>query len=263
MKKLICILLTIILSMAFFTGCAKQKASKKETIKFAAAASLEKMFEHKLIPMFLAKNPQVQAEGVYAGSGKLLIQLEQGLAVDVFIPASPKEMAALQAKGKIAAASPLLQNKLVLIVPKANSTKNMQSFTDFVKAKQPAIGDPKTVPAGRYAQEALQKLELWDKVKAKLSLGSNVVEVLSWVAQGSADAGFVYATDAASNDKVAIVASAPETLKLAPIIYPVGTLKTSQNKELAHKFVAFLNSAEARKVYAEYGFSIPAAPTSK
>ena len=79
------------------------------------------------------------------------------------------------------------------------------SFEDIVKADTIALGDPESVPVGQYAQEALTNLNLWDEVTPKTSFGTNVTEVLNWVAEGSADAGIVYATDAATTHQVRVV----------------------------------------------------------
>lgn len=251
MKKLISILL-ILTSLLLLAGC-KEQPKEQITIRFAAAASLEKMFEQKLLPMYKQQHPQVKLEGTYAGSGKLQVQIEQGMQTDIFISASEKQLEALQAKGLVQTSKPLLRNELVLVVP-AKGENNLRTFNDFAKAKQPAIGDYKTVPAGQYAKEALEKLGLWQTVADRVSLGSNVVEVLHWVAQGSADAGLVYATDAASNSQVKVVVPVPHDLLLRPIVYPLIILKTNEQKPQVQSFVEFLQSTQAQAVYQEYGF---------
>lgn len=253
MRKLISLLL-IICSLFLCIGCSK-KPAEQTTIKFAAAASLEKMFEQKLIPMYQKQNPQVKLEGVYGGSGALQVQIEQGLDAAVFISASQKQMQALKAKQLVSSDTPLLRNDLVLIAPK-NSTIAITSFSDFGKAKHPAIGDYKYVPAGQYAKEALTKLGLWQDLAPRVSMASNVVEVLNWVAQGSADAGIVYATDAASNKNVKVLAVLPQGILKKPIVYPLGVLKKNEANPHVQSFVDFLQSKEAQAVYKEFGFGI-------
>ena len=250
-KALLIFMLLIMLGS--ICGCSKPQVQQQVTLRLAAAASLEKIMTQKLIPMYRKDNPGVKLEGTYASSGKLQIQLEQGMGADVFISAANKQMQALSNKGFIAESKPLLKNELVLIVPKENSNANIKSFADFPKAKQPAIGDPRSVPAGHYAKEALMSLKLWNSVEKRASLGVNVVEVLNWVAEGSADAGLVYATDAASNDKVKVVAAAPAGAIKNPIIYPIGILKKSEKAKEAKKFAAFLSSEQAQNVFREYG----------
>lgn len=214
MKKLLCLVFSLMLAV-MAAGCGggdKQAAAPQagKTLRLVAAASMEKVFTQKLIPLYQQKHPEIKIEGVYDASGKLQAQIESGLAADVFISAANKQMNALSDKGYMdkSTVKPLLENKLVLIVPKSGS--EIKGFNDFSKAKHPAIGDPASVPAGQYAKEALSKLDQWDAIQSKVSLGTNVTQVLNWVAEGSADAGLVYATDAALlKDKVTVVAEAP------------------------------------------------------
>lgn len=226
------------------------------TILAAAAASLKYSYDEELIPMFEDKYPWITVEGTYDSSGKLQTQIEEGLEADVFMSAAMKQMEDLEAGGYVDPADEvrLLENKIVLIVP-AGSESGLSSFEDIEKAETIALGDPESVPAGQYAKEALTSLELWDAVSARASFGTNVTEVLNWVAEGSADAGIVYATDAATTDQVTVVAEAPEGSLEEPVIYPVAVVKDSANREAAERFVEFLQSEEAMAVFEAYGFS--------
>lgn len=233
-----------------------EKTEEKETtILLAAAASLKNCMDEELIPMFVKENPNVKVTTTYDSSGKLQTQIEEGADVDVFMSAAMKQMNALDEKQLMISDSivKLLENKIVLIVPE-NSTEDIKSFEDIVNAETIAIGDPESVPAGQYAKEALENLKLWDAASAKASLGTNVTEVLNWVAEGSANAGIVYSTDAASNDKVKIVAEAPEG-SVSKVIYPVGIVKATEKEEAAKLFVDFLASDAALKVFEKYGFT--------
>ena len=236
MKKLLCLVFSLMLAV-MATGCGgsdKQAAAPQagKTLRLAAAASMEKVFTQKLIPLYQQKHPEIKIEGVYDASGKLQAQIESGLAADVFISAANKQMNALKSGSEI------------------------KGFTDFSKAKHPAIGDPASVPAGQYAKEVLTKLGQWDGIQGKVSLGTNVTQVLNWVAEGSADAGLVYATDAALlKDKVTAVAEAPAGSLKKPVIYPIGVLAKAQQAEAAKDFAAFLQTEEAMKIFAAYGFA--------
>ena len=193
-------------------SAAQEKAPEAaEEILVAAAASLKNAYEEELIPMFEAENPGVTVKGTYDSSGKLQTQIEEGLAADVFMSNATKQMKALDEGGYIASDTivNLLENKIVLIVP-AGSDNGIAAFEDIVKAESIALGDPASVPAGQYAEEALTNLGLWDQIQDRVSLGTNVTEVLNQVAAASADAGIVYATDAASMaDQVTVIAEAP------------------------------------------------------
>lgn len=258
MQKIIGLLLAVcLLAVAGCGEAPKQAAKETKTVQVAAAASLEKVFEQRLIPMFKEQHPDIKVQGVYDASGKLQSQIENGLAADIFISAANKQMQALDKKGYMNGETikPLLENKLVLIVPAKNDGA-IKEFKDFAKAKRPAIGDPASVPAGQYAREALTSLGVWQEVQGKASMGTNVTQVLNWVGEGSADAGLVYATDAALlKDKVKIVAEAPQRALQKPIIYPIGILKKAPQPEAAKALAEFLQTDAAMKAFEEYGFA--------
>ena len=287
MKKQICLVMAAMMAAGMLAGCsgsAKETtaaateaattaeetkaeettaeettaASSEETeILVAAAASLKNAYEDKLIPMFEEANPGVTVKGTYDSSGKLQTQIEEGLEADVFMSAAKKQMTALDEEGMIASdtITDLLENKIVLIVPTGNE-KKLEKFEDIENADSIALGDPASVPAGQYAQEALTNLGIWDKIQDKVSFGTNVTEVLNQVAAASADAGIVYATDAASMaDQVEVVAEAPEGSLAKKVIYPVAVVKGTAHEEVAKEFVAFLQTDKAITVFEEYGFS--------
>ena len=226
-------------------------------ILVAAAASLKNAYEEELIPMFEEQNPGVTVTGTYDSSGKLQTQIEEGLEADVFMSAATTQMDALNEEGMIASdtITNLLENKIVLIVP-SSSELGLASFEDIAKAESIALGDPASVPAGQYAQEALTNLGIWDSIQDKVSFGTNVTEVLNQVAAASADAGIVYATDAASMaDQVTVIAEAPEGSLAEPVIYPVAVVANSAHPDEANAFVDFLKTDEAMAVFESYGFS--------
>ena len=286
MKKQVCMMMAAVMAAVALTGCSggtKETAAATEAettqatataaeteaetsavettaaragesteILVAAAASLKNAYEDELIPMFQEQYPGVTVKGTYDSSGKLQTQIEEGLEADVFMSAAAKQMTALDEEGMIESGTitSLLENKIVLIVP-AGSSAGIEKFEDIEKAETIALGDPASVPAGQYAEEAL-----WDKIQDKVSFGTNVTEVLNQVAASSADAGIVYATDAASMaDKVEVVAEAPEGSLAKKVIYPVAVVKNTAHPEEAKNFVEFLKTDEAMKVFEEYGFT--------
>lgn len=228
----------------------------EQSILVAAAASLKNAYEDKLIPMFEEQYPGVTVEGTYDSSGKLQTQIEEGLEADVFMSAATKQMKALDEEGMIASDTivNLLENKIVLIVP-AGSDSKIDSFEKIGDAASIALGNPESVPAGQYAKEALTNLNVWDSIQDKVSFGTNVTEVLNQVAAASADAGIVYATDAASKaDQVTVVAEAPEGSLEKKVIYPVAVVKATAHEDAAKAFVDFLQTPEAIQVFKSYGF---------
>jgi molybdate transport system substrate-binding protein len=249
-------MLSVLFLAGWFLTSPAAPSGEPTAILVAAAASLQYSYANALIPDFQKKYPWITVEGTYDSSGKLQAQIENGLAADVFMSAAMKQMNELVGKGFIDAGSvvELLENRIVLIRPAAAGT-DIAGFADAVKAKVIALGDPKSVPAGQYAREVFTSLGLWDRIEAKASFGTNVTEVLNWVAEGSADLGVVYATDAAVTGKVAVIAEAPAGSLKARVIYPVGISRNGERKEAAKLFVDYLRSEEALAVFARYGFS--------
>lgn len=238
-------------------GVSSSEKHAEQQLLIAAAASLESVFEQKIIPAFEKEYPKVTIKGNYDSSGKLQAQIENGLDADIFFSAATKQMDALVSQKLIEEKTvvPLLKNKLVMIVPIA-SKETLTNFSDLTKMDMIAIGDPASVPAGQYAEKALKKLGSWAYVKNHASLGTNVTEVLNWVAEGSAPVGLVYVTDAMSNDQVKVVAELPEDVLDEPIIYPVAPLKSSQEKAIVNEFLIFLQKEEVATYFEEAGFTV-------
>lgn len=261
MKKILSISLIAVLALGAslgFAGCGEAEESKEEvTITIAAAASLENGFTEELIPAFEEENPNIKVTGTYDASGKLQKQIEEGAEIDVFFSAANKQMDELIEKDMIDEDSrtPVVENEIVLIKAKDADLPDIEKYEDVVNADIIAIGDPASVPAGQYAQESLENLKLWDGVQAKeVSLGTNVTEVLNWVAEGSADVGIVYRSDAMSmEDKVVVIAAAPAD-SVSPAIYPIGIVTSSEKKEAAQAFIDFLKTEKAQEIFEKYGF---------
>ena len=242
----------------FLSGNSSDTSLDGKEVNLAAAASLKNVYDEKLIPMFQEKYPGAKVTPTYASSGDLQTQIENGLETDVFMSAANKQMDALADEGLIDNETNLqfLENKVVLIVP-ADSNANISSFDDLKNVGGTiAIGDPESVPAGQYAKEALTNIGIWDSVESKLSLGTDVTAVLNQVAQGSADCGIVYATDAKSTDDVKVICEAPDDALKTPVIYPVAMIKDAKDADAAQAFLDFLQTKEAKDIFVEYGFTI-------
>lgn len=259
-NKIIIAVIAVIVVIAvglYASGALTTADDTSGEVNLAAAASLKNVYDEKLIPMFEEKYPNIKVTPTYASSGDLVKQIENGLNASVFMSAGNKQMNALINESLVDNSSNLkfLENKLVLIVP-ADSDTNITSFEDLKDTNGTiAIGDPESVPAGQYANESLHNLGIWDAVESRLSLATDVTAVLNQVAQGSAEYGLVYATDALSNDGVKVICEAPED-SLKTIVYPVAPLKSAQNDDATIKFLEFLQTQEAKDVFVEYGFTI-------
>lgn len=202
----------------------------------------------------------------YAASGPLAKQIEAGAPADLFISADLDWMDYVQKKNLIDPASrvTLLGNKLVLVAPKdAKSTLDLKPGADlagFLAGGRLAVGQPQSVPAGKYGQVALENLGIWDTVKDKLAQADSVRAALFLVARGEAAAGIVYQTDAAAEPGVKIIATFPAESH-PPILYPASRVAASTNTD-ATAFLAFLTSDKARPAFEKQGFLVLAKTTN-
>ena len=269
MKKYIKILITLLcISIIFIaTGCGSKSSSSSDkekgeknkkpvTLTISAAASLkDAMGEIK--KQYVKEKPNVTINYNFAGSGVLQQQIEQGANVDIFMSAATKQMDALSQKNLILDDTKvnLLGNNVVLIAK--NDVSGVNDFKDVTtdKVKKIALGEPKTVPCGQYAEEVYTKLNLLDKVKEKAVYAKDVTEVLTWVETGNADAGIVYTTDAKSSTKVKVAAVATNDLYKTPIVYPVAVVKSSKNVDASKEFLKYLANSQAKAIFEKYGFN--------
>ncbi len=218
----------------------------------SAAASLTDAME-ELKGIYQEKHKNVTLTFNFGASGTLQNQIQEGAKVDVFVSAAQKQMNELIEKEMVdkADAADLLVNEVVLITTSKRDDLNIEKVEDLVneEVKTIALGEPGGVPVGQYSEEILTHLGILDQVKQKVSYGSDVRQVLSWVASGEADAGLVYRTDAMiEGDNVKIVTAAPEGSH-KPVIYPVSVLKGSENREASLEFIEFLKSDEGIAVF--------------
>ncbi len=146
-------------------------------------------------------------------------------------------------------------NGVVLVEPKTTSIK----LTDFAELTKPevkkiAIGNPKTVPAGRYAMEVFNYVKIAEAIQDKLVLAENVRQVLDYVSRREVDAGIVYQTDAMTRlqDVQVILAAPPDSHK--PVLYPLALIKGAANEGEAKAFVSLLLSPQGQAVLQKYGF---------
>ncbi|MGO9620713.1 MAG: molybdate ABC transporter substrate-binding protein [Desulfobaccales bacterium] len=247
LKSIITLLLGAMILWAA-PACADQE------LIVSAAASLTNVLK-EVAGQFEKTHPGVKITCNFAASGSLLQQIAQGAPVDVFAAADQKTMNQAQEKGLIVPASRknFVSNTLVLIAP-AGSSLPLAGLGNLAlpEVKRVALGNPETVPVGRYTQEALTKAGLWEILKPKFIYGESVRQVLDYVSRGEVDAGLVFATDAAiAKGTVKIVA---EVQGHQPIIYPVALVAAGQKQDLAQSFVDFILSPTAQEVFKKYGF---------
>jgi molybdate transport system substrate-binding protein len=250
--------IVLLLLVCLCLGAGTFSGAPAETdVTVSAAISLKDALD-AIKQAYASRDPRVSLSMNYGASGTLQLQIEQGAPVDVYISAAPKQMDELESKGMLLGGTrrDLLRNEIVLIAPR-DSTLNIATFEDLLKpdVKKVALGEPTVVPAGKYAQEVLTHLGIYDQVNQKAVLAKDVRQVLTYVETGDVDAGIVYTTDALSSNKVKIVAKAPPGSH-SPVIYPVAVIKTTKNPAAAKAFEDFLSGPQAGALFKKYGFSL-------
>lgn len=228
-----------------------------DEITVSAAASLKDAF-NEIARNYQQQYPQDTIKLNTAASGVLLQQVAQGAPVDVvaFADEATMDKAVNQNLIEQGSRHRFATNSLVLIQPQ-NSSVALKSIADLRqnKVSRVAIGKPETVPAGSYAQTALQKAKLFEVLKPKYVFTQNVRQALDYAARGEVDAAFVYQTDALlQKDKLHIVGVVP----VSPAIsYPLAVVKSSTHKQSAENFNHYILSAKGQQILQKYGFTKP------
>lgn len=251
-KHCIGLLLALILSAPLHAA----EPAKPELLVYAAA-SLTNVLE-ELGKTYAAEHNQ-QVKFSFAASSALARQIEAGATADVFFAADTDWVDYLQSRNllKARSRSNLLGNRLVLIAP-ADSQLQLKIAPGFALAaalgrSRLSIGDPDSVPAGKYARSALMALGVWSSVTDKLVLGDSVRTALAFVGRGEAPLGIVYATDALIDKHVRIVDVFPANTH-DPVVYPIAL--TTRARSGAEQFLNFLRTPGGAAVFKKYGFSI-------
>ena len=221
-------------------------------ITVSAAASLTNALT-EIQKSFQAAHTDITVFTNFAASNPLLEQMRQGAPVDVFASADQVTMDKAAEAELIDPSTRrnFVTNTLVLIVPKGQTI--IKGVDDLHLAKRIAIGNPDSVPAGRYARDAFISMGVWDKLYPALVQGESVRQVTDYVSRGEVDAGAVYATYAFQyKDSVDIVATLTGH---APILYPVAVATAARDKTAAQAFVDFLFSTPGITILTRFGFT--------
>ena len=225
----------------------------------SAAMSLQNVFE-EIAAVYEKQTSDMTIRFNFGSSGVLEKQIEAGAPADVFASASQRFMDMLVKTNKTIPNSrrDFAQNSMVLIVPRDNPAK-IEGFDDLGSGncKNISIGNPGSVPAGRYAKEVLQNMMLYQTNQKKLVFGEHVRQVLDYVARGEVDAGILYTTDARVRSKeVKVISTAPRGSHIN-ICYPVAIVSSSLLQNQALDFVEFLcESPQAQELLQKHGFSL-------
>ena len=211
-----------------------------------AAASLTDVFPR------IAKAPRYS----FAGSDQLAVQIQQGAPADVFAAASPKQPELLYRNGLVSKPVTFATNKLVVLVPRSNRA-HVRTVYDLRRPGLKIVVGDRTVPIGAYTRQILDTLGISaDVLKNIVSEETDVKGIVTKVALGEADAGFVYATDALP------VATRTRSIALPrwaqpPIRYEIAVVKASDRVSAARAFVRMVLSKRGHHLLAQAGFGLP------
>jgi len=249
---------TILLGLAGFGSGACAVAADRDPagklLLLAAASTAEAIDEIRA--EFVRLHPSTTVRTSYGASSTLARQITAGAGADVFLSASTQWADFLSDKNLVERRRDLLGNELVIVVP-VDSKIGVNDPVDLAqpKIRRLALADPKSVPAGIYAKQALVRLNLWKQIEAKVAGAADVRQALQFVETGAAEAGIVYATDAAASKAVRVAARIESKLS-DPIRYPVVLLKHGADNPAAVAFYDFLGSPAAGAIFRRRGFAV-------
>lgn len=261
MKKALTLVTAIILamSMMLLAGCggSDEETAEKPEVTVLAAASLTDALD-EIIAEY-EKDADATITPSYAGSGDLVQQIEGGAPCDIFISASKANMDQLEEEDLIDTDTrqDLLLNTLTLIA--TAEKKDVVTMDNLTSGEigTIAVGEPETVPAGKYASQVFDNMNITDQLSDKIVYAKDVRAVLNYVETGDADCGFVYRTDALLLDEEsgAIIGDVDSSLH-DTIVYPAAILKDAPQADAAADFYEFIQSDFAKEVFEKYGFTV-------
>lgn len=225
-------------------------------IRISIAASMTDLFR-ELITDFNKSQTDIRITPNFGPSGGLAKQINQGAPADIYVSANPKWMSYLLEQNKIEASTQktFAHNTLVFI---GRPGQNIASFSDLASLKRIGIGSPRSVPAGQYAMQALEKMGLYNNLlqAGKLVMAKDVRQALIYADRGETEGSFVYKTDARLAREATILFEINQKL-YSKVTYPVAiTIAGAENPE-AKTFYSFITSASAKPIIAKYGFTLP------
>jgi molybdate transport system substrate-binding protein len=232
--------------------------AQEKTVTVFAAASLKDALDNASAQF--TKDTDVQVHRSYAASSALARQIEQGAPADLFASADLDWMNYLAQKRLIQTDTRvnLLGNKLVVIASRDSPIFDLKLDAPSILSAlgadgRLATGEVKSVPVGKYAKAAMEKLKIWSEIAQRMAMTENVRAALILVARGAAPLGIVYASDAKAEPRVKVVATFPPDSH-PPIIYPFALTMTTKGNA-AGRLLDFLKGSNARTVFEQQGFT--------
>ncbi len=237
-------------------ACFSVLRAEREQVLVSAAASLKSAME-EVAAAYGELYPAADVAINAAASGVLMRQIEHGAPVDLFLSASSVEIDRLAEGGLVRQRAPVASGRLVLAVPTSGTPPARFEGIADERFRRIAIGNPSTVPVGRYAREALRTLGVWEEIEDRLIPAVNARQVLDWIARDEVDAGLIYATDAALMKSRVVTGPEAPTGSHRAIVYEAAVLETATHAELGRHLLEFLTSETGRRIFERKGFAPP------
>src|SRR6185436_18245372 len=242
----------ILAAVAALFGLLPATPGLAADLMVSAASSLTNAFQ-EIGKAYEKERPGTRVLFNFGASGQLLQQISRGAPTDVYASADAESMNRAEQQNLVLRSSraDFAVNKLLLVAP-SDSALALETLQDLTKAQvqRIAVGNPDSVPVGRYAKAAL-----WSTLEPKYIYTQNVRQSLDYVARGEVEAAFVYLTDAAVS--AVGVRTAFEVPTEKPIVYPIAAVKGYGNENRARDFIAYVRSDAGRKVLDKFGFRRP------
>lgn len=229
--------------------------AQSETLTIAAANSLKDALR-KVLPLFETQHREITVRVIYGPSQTLRKQIEEGAPVDVFLPSLFEEIDQLEKNGLIIQGTKrAYAGTSLVLITSTTSPAPIDSIEDLhtVPVRRIAIGDPKTSSIGKVATQFLKYSKFEPHLKSQYVFGEHSRAVLDLVAQGEAEIGIVYRTDAISDRRVRILDTAPADSH-TPVRYGVVAVWTAKNISGAGDFIEFLLTPQIQAQLKDYGF---------
>ena len=251
-------ILTAVAAIGLLSACAGGESADidiepdKEIMVSAAASLTEAVTE---ISENFQEETGIEVVLNFSSSGSLQKQIEEGAPADIFLSASKSKMDKLEEKNLIDVDSrkDYLNNHLVLIVSEEYKDE-IKSIEDLLESGvKLSVGEPESVPAGKYAKQSLEYYDMWDKLTGQMVYAKTVKQVAQYVESGESPAGIVYMTDTTLLEH-SYVNMVLDEESHTPIVYPLAIIKESKNKDIAEEYIDYLQNEESRSIFVKYNF---------
>jgi|APTNR8051073442_1049403.scaffolds.fasta_scaffold00158_54 molybdate transport system substrate-binding protein len=247
---------TCLILLALLAALVTPSRAEEAPLTILAASSLQDVLDE--VEALYEKETGHAVRMAFDGSGVLARQIEKGAPADLFISASRDWMDSLVQQKRVDETTrvTIAGNRLVLVQPAPHDVF-VQEPADLLRLTHIVMGDPDTVPAGRYAQQYLQKQGVWEQLEDRLTFVSSVRAALTLVERDEVGAAFVFATDArtVTSEPGLRTSITVDPAQHDPIVYEAAVVQDAPRRVAALKFLWVLETPEAKAAFEKYGFT--------